>query len=170
MRSIFAAAVLAFVVGAQFSPAAAAPLPRPTGDVILTVTGAISEKNQGNAAVFDRAMLERLGIREVVTTTPWHSGRVRFEGILMTDLMAAVGATGKTVKVTALNDYVTSVPVSDFTQHSPILALKQDGEYMRVRDKGPLFIIYPYDSKPELKADQYYARSAWQVKSMNVED
>ncbi|MCC2664519.1 MAG: oxidoreductase, partial [Geminicoccaceae bacterium] len=42
-----------------------------------------------------------------------------------------------------------------------ILALKRDGAYMPVRDKGPLFIVYPYDSSPELKHQNYYSRSAW---------
>ncbi len=84
--------------------------------------------------------------------------------------MAAVGAKGSSVTVVALNDYVTTVPTSDFARHAPILAFKQNGEYMKVRDKGPLFIIYPFDSKPELKADQFYARSVWQVKSMKIEE
>ena len=84
--------------------------------------------------------------------------------------MKHVGAKGQRVVAIALNDYSTEIPIEDFAKYGAILALKRDGEYMPVKDKGPLFIIYPYDSKPELKADQYYARSAWQVKSFKVED
>ena len=68
----------------------------------------------------------------------------------------------------ALNDYASSIPISDFAAHGVILALKRDGQYMPVRDKGPLFIIYPYDSSPELKSQMYYARSVWQVKRLEV--
>jgi hypothetical protein len=50
-----------------------------------------------------------------------------------------------------------------------ILALKINGEYMRVRDKGPLFIVYPYDSEPELNNQVFYSRSAWQVSKMSIE-
>ena len=32
-----------------------------------------------------------------------------------------------------------------------ILALKADGEYLRVRDKGPIVVIYPFDQNPDLK-------------------
>ena len=39
---------------------------------------------------------------------------------------------------------------------------------MPVRDKGPFFIIYPYDSSAALRTEQYYARSAWQVASLTV--
>ena len=48
------------------------------------------------------------------------------------------------------------------------VALKRNGEYMTVRDKGPLFIIYPFDSDPELKAQKYYSRSVWQVALIEV--
>ena len=34
---------------------------------------------------------------------------------------------------------------------------------MSVREKGPLFVVYDYDSDPELKQQKYYGRSAWQV-------
>ena len=43
-----------------------------------------------------------------------------------------------------------------------ILALKRDGEYMTVR-AGPIFIVYPFDSNPDLKVQKYYSRSVWQV-------
>jgi hypothetical protein len=38
-----------------------------------------------------------------------------------------------------------------------------------VRTKGPLFIVYPFDSKAELRSATYYERSAWQLKSLTVE-
>ncbi len=47
--------------------------------------------------------------------------------------------------------------------------MKRDGNYMAVRDKGPLFIIYPYDSDPQLQSQTYYTRSAWQVAKLIVE-
>jgi len=49
-----------------------------------------------------------------------------------------------------------------------LLALKRDGAYMTVRNKGPLFIVYPYDSSPELRNRRIYSRSAWQVAQLVV--
>ena len=69
---------------------------------------------------------------------------------------------------TALNDYETRIPVSDFMQFNVLLAIKRNGHYMPVSDKGPLFIVYPYDSNPELKTQKYYSRSAWQLASLEV--
>ena len=86
----------------------------------------------------------------------------------MSALLEHVGATGEVAEVLALNDYRTTIPVSDFMDYPVILALKQDGEYMSVRNKGPLFIIYPFDDFDELQADIYYSRSAWQVRRITI--
>lgn len=40
---------------------------------------------------------------------------------------------------------------------------------MAIRDKGPLFIVYPYDSDSQLQNQLYYTRSAWQVAKLRVE-
>jgi hypothetical protein len=104
----------------------------------------------------------------VQTTTPWYEGAVKFEGVPLDKLMKSVGASGDRAVFVALNDYSTEIPMQDFAKYKVILALKRDGEYMPVRDKGPLFVIYPYDSDPELKSQTYYARSAWQVAKIIV--
>lgn len=149
--------------------ALAAELPKPTGKVFLTLSGNIKNTNEEGKAVFDVASLEKLGLESFQTASPWYNGRTTFTGIPMKKLMDYVGAKGSIVKVTALNDYTTVIPLSDFDKYNVILALKINGEYMRVRDKGPLFIVYPYDSKPELNNQVFYSRSAWQVSRMSIE-
>jgi hypothetical protein len=153
---------------ALIGPAGAAVLAVPVEKKILTIIGKIASTNDGDTAVFDRPMLEALGSDGFETVTPWYSGEVRFEGIRMDTLMRHVGATGDSVLATALNDFSTEIPVSDFSRFGVLLALKRDGNYMSVRDKGPLFIVYPYDSSPELKAQKFYSRSAWQVAKLLV--
>jgi len=165
--SILAAAFLSLV---SLNPVGAQTLAAPKGDPILEIGGKIGVTNAPGKAVFDRETLEAVGLETIKTTTPWHSGQVTFEGVPLDKLMRLVGATGKTVRVVALNDYAATVPIDDFAKFNVILAMKRDGQYMPVRDKGPLFVIYPYDSSPELKSQVYYARSVWQVKSLEVLD
>ncbi len=143
-------------------------LPVPKDKPILEITGSIGVSNKNGSAVFDRAMLESLGTETLTTTTPWNKGPVTFEGVPMAKLMAAVEARGRTVRAQALNDYETQIPMEDFSKYRVLLALKRDGEYMPVRDTGPLFIVYPYDSDPSLKSQTYYGRSAWQLKRLEV--
>jgi hypothetical protein len=170
-HSIFHCAVVLLFAGfgliSAFS-AEAESLPRPTGKPILTVTGMIAITNDGEKAVFDREMIEALGETSFSTSTPWYDGQHKFEGVLLAKLLDAVGAKGDHLVVTALNDYVTGIPIEDARKFGVILALKRDGQYMPVSDKGPLFIIYPFDSNSELKAQVYYKRSAWQVSRIEV--
>ncbi|MBA7967869.1 molybdopterin-dependent oxidoreductase [Citrobacter sp. RHBSTW-00671] len=158
--------LLSFVVTTQVW---AGELSKPVGKVLLTVSGNIENTNEDGKAVFDIASLEKLGTVSFQTTSPWYNGRTTFTGISLQKLMDYVGANGSVVKVTALNDYTTVIPLSDFKKYNVILALIINGEYMRIRDKGPLFIVYPYDSIPELNNQIFYSRSAWQVSSMKIE-
>ena len=49
-----------------------------------------------------------------------------------------------------------------------ILATRMDGQLMSVRDKGPLFLIYPFDLDSGLYNEKYFARSVWQIKEIEV--
>jgi hypothetical protein len=165
-RSLAAALISAAMP--RLAAAAGASLPMPSGKAILTISGRIGAFNVEQAAKFDREMLEALDQTSFTTSTPWYDSPVTFAGVRMAKLMQAVRAEGDTVIATALNDYETRIPVGDFAQFEVLLALKRNGEYMPVREKGPLFIVYPYDSKSELKSQKYYGRSAWQLARLVV--
>jgi len=141
----------------------------PTQPVILTVTGKITLHNRGESAVFDAAMIDRLPTHEFRTWTPWFKEPVTFRGPLLQTLLDAVGAQGQTLHLVALNDYAVNVPVSDARKFGPLLATHIDGKVLGVRDKGPLFLIYPFEAKPETRADQYYGRSIWQITRVTVQ-
>lgn len=141
----------------------------PAGTVILTISGKVGVTNQAGAAVFDLAMLEALPQRTFVTNTPWDKQPTKFTGPLLRDVLAAAKANGKSLTAVALNDYKTTIPVEDAQQYDVLVAHRINDQPISVRTKGPLFIIYPFDSKPELKNSKFYGRSAWQLKSLTVE-
>jgi len=84
-------------------------------------------------------------------------------------VLASVKAQGSQLKAIALNDYKVSIPVSDTQRFDMLLALRVNGERIPVRSKGPLFVVYPYDSDEELRSTLYYSRSIWQLKAIEVE-
>lgn len=166
----FSSAILSFVCALMISSACTAEtLPLPQGEPILVVSGDITNTNVSGTAQFDLPMLEAIGMVTMSTKTPWYDGAVTFEGVPMAKLMKVVGATGKNVRAIALNDYAINIPVDDFVKFGTMLAIKRDGQYMPVRDKGPLFIVYPFDSNRELRTQTYYGRSAWQLSKLVVE-
>lgn len=156
------AATLALISGQ------AVALDKPTGDVVLTVTGGISETNDGKAAVFDAKMLEALPGRDAKMQTPWTEGTVEFSGPLLREILKAAGAKGTKLSVKALNDYAAEVPMEDATSLDTILATKLNGEIMSVRDKGPLMLVYPFDLDKGLYNEKYFGRSVWQIKEIEV--
>lgn len=134
--------------------------------VILTVDGKLAANHPVD---FTRSQLEAMPMNTIVTTTPWHDGAITFEGVPLSALMKHVGATGNRAVVFALNNYSADIPVDEFDAYEPILALKRNGEYMPISDKGPLFVVYPFDQYPELKNELHYTRSVWQVRAISIE-
>lgn len=144
-------------------------LEAPEGPVILVVSGKVGQTNVGDEAHFDKAMLESLGQHETITHTPWHDGVIGFSGPLVRAILEAVDAEGEAIRVIALNEYSATVPISDFKNYDVILAMQANGKALRIRDQGPLFVIYPFDQHPELLDEEIFSRSVWQVARIAVE-
>lgn len=163
------AQLLGFLLLALLILPPAHSLEPPDGPVVLTLTGRVDTPNRGKTAAFSMAMLERLPQHSYTVQTPWYAGPMTFTGPLMRDVMAAAGAHGEKIVAVALNDYKTELPFSDATKLEPILARLREGKPMAIRDKGPLFIIYPSHLHPELSSQLYFNRSAWQLSRLIVE-
>ena len=167
MNSIYKTMATFVFISAINSPVSA--LQPATDKVIFSITGNIGEKNTSNAANFDLAMIEKMPQKTFTTLTPWDKQPIQFTGPLLRDILSAVKSNGSTLNVTALNDYKTSIPVTDANNFDVILAYKINGQLIPIKTKGPLFIIYPFDAHEKLQSKAYYERSAWQLKSMHVE-
>ena len=161
-RCLLGAAAL-LLVGASHA------LDAPKGKVILSITGNIQFKNASDRADFDMDMLAALPQHSFTTKTPWFKESKKFTGPLLRDVLAAAGAQGGTLKAVALNDFKIEIPVSDTQQFPMLLARLLDDTPMPIREKGPLFIVYPFDTNTELQSARYYSRSAWQLRTLNVQ-
>ena len=144
-------------------------LPQPTGQIILTISGDIAKTNNGDKAEFDLDMLHALGTRALSVTTSWTDGTQEFSGVLMRHLMAAVGATGKMVEAVALNDYTYGIEIEDFSLYPVIVATKLNGKILKIRDKGPLWIVYPLDTFDEEQKEVIERRMVWQLRQLIVQ-
>lgn len=146
----------------------AADLSKPEGAVILTVRGNISNTNANREALFDRQMLEQLPQTKITTHTPWTKGLHVYEGVLLNDLLEKVGASGHKLVAKALNDYHAEIDLAALRDYPILLAIKTDGVFMRVRDKGPIWIIYPLSDYSELDTIKRYEEMVWQLTSLEV--
>ncbi len=132
---------------------------------ILLITGAVSQEAPVS---FTRADLEALPQHVIETQTVVTDGVRRFEGPLMRDLLAHVGADGDEIVALALNDYEITIPMADFIDYDVVAALTMDGERLSPRDRGPIWIVYPRDDHPALQDIRYDYRWVWQLASLEV--
>ena len=146
----------------------AASLEPARGDVVLTVSGAIAHTNAGEIAEFDTAMLDAIGTVTFETETTWTEGVQTFTGVELSDLLSVLGVNGSQLRATAVNDYAVDIPTGDAVEGGPIVAFLRNGELMSLRDKGPLWIVYPYDSSPKYRTEVIFSRSIWQLDRIEV--
>ncbi len=154
-----------------FRPAATWALDPPKGPVVLTVSGRVRTGRRDGPASFDMAMLEQLPQAQLSTQTPWYPQPRRFTGPLLRQVIEVAGGqlvAGGKLRATALNDYAVEIPAEDALRYDLVLARLMDDKPMPVRDKGPLFIVYPFDAHRELRNAVYYSRCAWQLKAIEV--
>ncbi|HSF64134.1 MAG TPA: oxidoreductase [Paracoccaceae bacterium] len=145
-------------------------LPPPAGEPILRVDGLVAHANADGALLFDLAMLDALPQETFTTTTIWSDGALTFSGPPLAAVLQAAGASGTRLRARALNDYSVEIPVAEIGPRFPILATRIDGQTFGVRDKGPIWIIYPYDSGAIWRTEVNFGRSVWQLAALTLEE
>ena len=148
----------------------AAERAEPTGPVLLTISGAIADTDASGTARFDLDTLRALPAVTFETTTIWTEGRQTFTGVSLATLLESVGASGTSIRATAINDYSVSIPADDWAAGAAIVAYLNNGEPMSLRGKGPLWIVYPYDTSSAFQTEVIYSRSIWQLDRIEATD
>lgn len=144
-------------------------LPKPSGEIILTVSGKISHTNAPGIAEFSRDSLVALGVASFTTSHSWADGKTTFEGVPLAKVLDAVGANGGKIRAVAVNNYAVELDVAELRRYPVLLALKADGTELRRRDRGPIWIVFPRDSYPELRDEKHNNKWIWQVRSLELQ-
>jgi hypothetical protein len=120
----------------------------------------------GGAETLDLSIedLEAMPQVTIVTETEFTSGSVAFRGPLVREVLEHLGLDqADSLRFVAANDYYVDIPTSDFRKYNVILAMEADGQRLSRRDKGPLWLMYPFSDFPELNDPIYLRRLIWQV-------
>ncbi|MEY4983140.1 MAG: hypothetical protein RIR62_1406 [Pseudomonadota bacterium] len=133
---------------------------------VLTIDGAVTA--EGGALHFDMAALQALPSVSFSTATNWTEGSATFTGVALKTLLDAAGATGTEVEAIALNNYAAAIPIDSIDADTPIVAYAIDGAPFPRRDKGPLWVVYPYDESAAYRNELVYGRSVWQLRALRV--
>jgi len=122
----------------------------------------------GSSKVFTFEELEALPQTTFETETIWTDGDQEFTGVSLAALLREADVDGETLRMTALNDYAVEMPMDEIGDEFPIVAIRLNGDTISVRDKGPFWIVYPFDSAPEYQTETTFSRSVWQLKALTV--
>jgi len=113
---------------------------------------------------FSKEDLYELGLHQVKTTNTYVDGIKTFEGPLVRDLIAKVGAEKAELSfMVAENDYTVEIPMHEFYDYDAILAMSADGVAFSPRGKGPIWVIYPMSEHKELQEPKFNSRLIWQL-------
>jgi hypothetical protein len=156
------------VTPASISPGS--PIPAPTEEVILTISGDVSVTNVGDTLQLDMPTLEHLGLVQYTVSDPHLLTDVTYTGVLMSKLSEFVGASksASNIHIVALDDYHVDLSFEYIKKWPILLATRSNGEYMDVDSSGPTRIVFPYDSYSELDPVRYDHLWIWNIESMEV--
>jgi hypothetical protein len=138
------------------------------GSAILTISVGLEREDGGDTFVFDRAALSALPATTFETSTVWTNGVSSFTGVSLQNLALELGVNDGWFLATAINDYTVKIPLSDAVEGGPIIAYLKDGDEMSIRDKGPLWVIYPYDLNVDYRSEVIFSRSIWQLNRLEI--
>lgn len=138
-------------------------------DIILTISGASPSDGSEINASYDLAALQELPKTSFTTETMWTEGPQVFDGVLLKDILDLNGIDKGTISAKAINDYAIDIPVSDAVVGGPIIAYALNGAPMSVREKGPLWIVYPYDQNSDYQSEVVFSRSIWQLNRITIQ-
>lgn len=133
----------------------------------LSISGLIPLTNN-EAVKLSVDELSKIAPTSFITTTIWTEGPQEFEGASLKGLLNHLGVTSGTLVARAVNDYSVNIPVADIEIGGPMIAYRRNGKTMPVRDKGPFWIVYPYDLEDKYRSEEVFSRSIWQLTSIEI--
>jgi hypothetical protein len=146
-----APALMAVLSGFMGAPTAA-------DEPILTVVGL-----PGGETTLTLDEIRAMEAVDLRTGTPWTYETATFTGVTGRRFVEALGARGSEVVADALNDYHVAIPFDVFASDTTLIAYARDGAPMPVRDKGPLWVMFPFDTDPLYSSDSYKTYAIWSL-------
>ena len=93
------------------------------------------------------AELEQFATYIIVTVTPWRSEPAEFSGGQLSDVLAAHGLdTFSAIRVTAENDYRTTLSRQVMDDVNILVATRVNGQPHNRRERGPIQFVIDADS------------------------
>lgn len=116
------------------------PAPSGSDEAVLTVK--TPDMPAGKA--FSLEELEALGLQQLTIELIWEEESGTYQGVFLSDLLAAVGAVdAPEVVSTASDEYSVAIPQKMWTEGFGLIITRKDGEPLDPDYKGPTRLMFP---------------------------
>lgn len=136
----------------------APPVASATQGTILEI-----ERDGDEPFLFDLAALEALPQHSFATSTIWTEGVRQFSGPPLAAVLAAAGLEMVPVQAFASNGYGVTLTFPPGDALVPIVATRIDGQPISRREKGPLWVMFPFDSDEAFRNAEVFGQSIWHL-------
>ena len=160
MKNVSKVLLCVLVIGLMAVSVWGKEVPVPTGDVALTVSGAIALTNNGDVFDLDMDMVKGLPTLTYQVEDPWMGTQI-YTGVTLKALLDYVGipADATSVVLVASDDKEFKVAIKDALYYPIMLAYAESGDDLPASLGGPVKLAYPYDAYPDLQ--NIYDENAW---------
>ena len=105
----------------------------------------------------------------IETSTPWDEEEITFSGPTLKALLTRYNITEGELNLYASNRYQIQVPWDYIEDTTPIIANRMNGNPFSRRQRGPLWLIFPFDSDDRYRSYEVSAMSIWQLISIEID-
>ena len=134
----------------------------PAGVVLLSV------HSPGGVQGLSLADLDALTQHRFTTSTIWTTGEIEFSGPALSDVLASSGLGTEGLRLRAANDYSITLNPAMLEAAAPIIATRINGKLFTLRERGPLWLVFPYDAHARFRTEQVFAASIWQMTDIHT--
>ncbi|MBQ1202458.1 MAG: oxidoreductase [Loktanella sp.] len=133
-------------------------------DTILTV----NHTAEGRSVSFTYEELLALPQTEFRTSTIWTSGVDTYTGPSLAAVLDAAEMPQDDLRIFAINDYNVDFPADRIVGDTPILTIQVNGAPFSIREKGPIWLLFPFDDDHRFRTEDNFALSVWQLNQIDV--
>ena len=148
-------------VRATETPKAQLVLQPSAGKAVVTFGGLV---NGGKPLTGDLASFDALPAQKLTIVEPFVKKSMTFTGVGFADLLTAVKATGKSVKIHALDDFEATIDAAVLRQAGVLLATRVDGKLIDLKSGGPVRLVFP----PSSEAGKDTNNWVWSIDQITV--
>ncbi len=131
----------------------------------LTVAGPTGETR------YTPEMLEAMAPHRMTTITPWRRQPAMFDGVLLTDVLAANGLDQEdAIRVIAENGYAVEIERRVWETWPVLIATRVNGEAHSKRERGPLQFVLPMSQDAQSGTGRMTSNWVWMAERIELVD